>query len=176
MVTFRRRSVQRPDKIRFLPIEREVFSTAGVSVAGTTKIGKWLEGDIAEIIAFDRLITDEERYKIESYLAAKYGITLIKSFLPIQQKYPTHQTINSLIQVVQGKFGGQEKLLTMLYNNYITGIVRDDASGLSQIKSTGRIGYGLTEDEGILTISNGSSFISCQISRRWTICFCRSNI
>lgn len=56
---------------------KEGIFYAGVSVAGTTKIGKWLEGDIAEIIAFDRLITDEERYKIESYLAAKYGINLL---------------------------------------------------------------------------------------------------
>ena len=59
---------------------KEGIFYVGVSVAGTTKIGKkWLEGDIAEVIAFDRLVTDEERYKIESYLAAKYGITLIKS-------------------------------------------------------------------------------------------------
>ena len=52
---------------------KEGIFYVGVSVAGTTKIGKWLEGDIAEVIAFDRLVTDEERYKIESYLAAKYG-------------------------------------------------------------------------------------------------------
>ena len=68
---------------------KEGIFYAGVSVAGTTKIGKWLEGDIAEIIAFDRLITDEERYKIESYLAAKYGITLIKSSSSNPTKVPT---------------------------------------------------------------------------------------
>ena len=44
------------------------------------------------------------------------------------------------------------------YSNYIAGIVRDDASGLMQSKSTGRIGYSLDKEGGILTISNGSSF------------------
>ena len=140
---------------------KEGIFYAGVSVAGTTKIGKWLEGDIAEIIAFDRLITDEERYKIESYLAAKYGITLIKSSSSNPTKVPTTPNYKFTYSSSAGQiwWAGETSDYSS-YNNYITGIVRDDASGLSQIKSTGRIGYGLTEDEGILTISNGSSFSS----------------
>ena len=46
------------------------------------------------------------------------------------------------------------------YSNYITGIVRDDTSGLMQKRSTGRIGYSLAEEGGILTISNGNTFVS----------------
>lgn len=140
---------------------KEGIFYAGVSVTGTTKISKWLEGDIAEIIAFDRLITDEERYKIESYLAAKYGITLIKSTSTNPVKVPTtpNYKFTYLSSTGQTWWAGETSAYSS-YSNYITGIVRDDASGLSQAKSTGRIGYTLTEDEGILTIANGNSFAS----------------
>ncbi|HJG88174.1 T9SS type A sorting domain-containing protein [Barnesiella viscericola] len=138
---------------------KEGIFYVGVSVAGTTKIGKWLEGDIAEVIAFDRLVTDEERYKIESYLAAKYGITLIKSSSSNPVKVSGTPSYNYTYMSSTGEtWWAGESTDYAPYSNYIAGIVRDDASGLMQSKSTGRIGYSLDKEGGILTISNGSSF------------------
>lgn len=34
------------------------------------------EGDLAELIIYDKILTDDERHHIESYLAIKYGITI----------------------------------------------------------------------------------------------------
>ena len=141
------------------PSKEGVFYV-GVSVAGTTKIGKWLDGDIAEIIAFDRLVTDEERYKIESYLAAKYGITLIKSSSSNPVKVSTPNYEYTYVSSTGDTWWAGESTDFSSYSNYITGIVRDDTSGLMQKRSTGRIGYSLAEEGGILTISNGNTFAS----------------
>lgn len=142
------------------PSKEGVFYV-GVSVAGTTKIGKWLEGDIAEVIAFDRLVTDEERYKIESYLAAKYGITLIKSSSSNPVKVPSTPNYEyTYVSSTGATWWAGESADYSSYSNYIAGIVRDDASGLMQKRSTGRIGYSLAAEGGILTISNGSEFAS----------------
>ncbi len=141
------------------PSKEGVFYV-GVSVAGTTKIGKWLDGDIAEIIAFDRLVTDEERYKIESYLAAKYGITLIKSSSSNPVKVSTPNYEYTYVSSTGDTWWAGESTDFSSYSNYITGIVRDDTSGLMQKRSTGRIGYSLAEEGGILTISNGNTFVS----------------
>lgn len=139
---------------------KEGIFYVGVSVAGTTKIGKWLDGDIAEIIAFDRLVTDEERYKIESYLAAKYGITLIKSSSSNPVKVSTPNYEYTYVSSTGDTWWAGESTDFSSYSNYIAGIVRDDTSGLMQKRSTGRIGYSLAEEGGILTISNGNTFAS----------------
>ena len=90
-----------------------------METSGTT------QGDIAEIIAFDRLITDEERYKIESYLAAKYGITLIKSSSSNPTKVPTTPNYKFTYSSSAGQiwWAGETSDYSS-YNNYITGIVR----------------------------------------------------
>ena len=42
---------------------------------GTVFLEPW-EGPIAEMLVYGRSLTDEERVKVEDYLAAKYELTL----------------------------------------------------------------------------------------------------
>jgi hypothetical protein len=74
-------------------------------------------GYIPEIIAYSRLLTPLERRKVESYMAVKYGISLPVSYI-----------------------GSSDQLLWDYsaypqYNYRITGLYRDDESGLRQMES-----------------------------------------
>ena len=37
---------------------------------------KWLNGDIAEVLAYDSALATGDRRRVESYLARKYGLTV----------------------------------------------------------------------------------------------------
>ena len=51
--------------------------TGGVTRIGITNIGGFrLKGSIAEIIAYDRVLNEADRTKIEAYLAKKWGVSL----------------------------------------------------------------------------------------------------
>ena len=47
-----------------------------INANGTNAAGQNLPGSIAEVIAYDRLLTTAERQQVESYLGTKWGITL----------------------------------------------------------------------------------------------------
>jgi hypothetical protein len=75
-------------------------------------------GYIPEFIAYNRLLTPLERSRVDTYLAVKYGLSLPVSYI-----------------------GSREQLLwdyaeNTIFNNRITAIVRDDASGLNQQESS----------------------------------------
>lgn len=90
------------------------------------------KGNISEILVYNRVLSGLETQKVASYLAIKYGISLsqfeIKNYLNSKG-----QTIWD-IQQHKG------------FESSITGIGRDNASGLMQPKSSNMI------DEGFLTI------------------------
>ncbi|MNX38291.1 hypothetical protein D3C86_686280 [compost metagenome] len=90
------------------------------------------KGNISEILVYNRVLSGVETQKVASYLAIKYGVSLsqfdIKNYLNSQG-----QTIWDI-----NKHKG--------FENSITGIGRDDASGLLQPKSSNMI------EEGLLTI------------------------
>ncbi len=81
--------------------------------------GKWFEGGVAELIVYDRLISKDQRLKVESYLSMKYGISL-----PDSSNY-----FNSDSKVIWDA----RKHSTHKYN--VTCIGRDDESGLYQKQS-----------------------------------------
>ena len=59
----------------------------GFSISRDRKLdGRGWKGRIAEIVCFDHLLTDEERHKLEGYLAHKWGTT---STLPENHPYKT---------------------------------------------------------------------------------------
>ncbi|MDH6310946.1 hypothetical protein M2451_003810 [Dysgonomonas sp. PFB1-18] len=75
-------------------------------------------GYIPEFIAYNRLLNPLERRQVDSYLAVKYGLSLPVSY-----------------------FGSKGQLLwdydeNTIYNNRITALYRDDASGLNQLESS----------------------------------------
>ena len=94
--------------------------------------------DICEVLVFNRTLTALEQNKVESYLAVKYGVTLDQS-----ASFANNYT----------SAGG-----TVIWNwsanrpfgNNITGIGRDDASGLVQRQSKS------LNTAGIITLYNGT--------------------
>lgn len=59
-------------------IQGETTLTTGALVAGSLSIGAWvnsaalLQGDLAEILIYNRAVTNAERLQLEAYLASKY--------------------------------------------------------------------------------------------------------
>lgn len=76
------------------------------------------EGLFPEFIIYDKILTDNEKNRIESYLALKYGITLDES-----RSYK-----NSMNKTFWRKQNNN------LFRNHIFGIGRDDVSGLHQVQ------------------------------------------
>lgn len=75
-------------------------------------------GYIPELLVYSRVLTPLERRKAETYLAIKYGVSLSNSYIDSDDKLIWDWSENTA------------------YNNRITGIMRDDASGLNQSFST----------------------------------------
>ncbi len=90
------------------------------------------KGNISEILVYNRVLSGLETQKVASYLAIKYGISL--------SQFDIKNYLNSKGETIWDieKHKG--------FESSITGIGRDDASGLLQIKSNNMI------DEGLLTI------------------------
>ncbi|TMM30338.1 DUF11 domain-containing protein [Polaribacter aestuariivivens] len=76
-----------------------------------------LDGEIAEVLMYPKSLSIDDKKKVESYLAIKYGITLDKS---------VSNYLNS---------AGIPVWNNATYWNDIFGIGKDDASGLNQIQS-----------------------------------------
>lgn len=89
-------------------------------------------GIIPEIVIYQRFLNPKERQRVASYLALKYGITL-------RAQQPTSY-LNAAGQTIWDGPGNAD------YHHGVSGIGRDDASGLWQEKSTS------SEAPGLLTI------------------------
>jgi len=121
------------------------MSALGCQTAITPHI-EFYDGSIAEIITYPNISHSQaSRYRVETYLATKYGITL------------THDYISSKgVTVWSQSTNGS-------YNNNIIGIARDDNSGFSQkqSKSTSAV-------TDIQTISIGPALKTNQASNTGT--------
>ena len=82
---------------------------------------KLYNGNLPEVIVFKDNITEQERQRVESYLAIKYGIT-------IDQTTPTNYIASNGAVI-------WDATTNATYNNEITGIGRDDVSVLTQKQS-----------------------------------------
>lgn len=90
------------------------------------------EGVLPELIVYNRVLSYNERLRVESYLAIKYGISL-------SQIYPT-----SYLNAQGGVIWDAARFAA--YSGAIAGVGRDDISGLCQQKS------GSMETPGLLEI------------------------
>ncbi|MWB95448.1 T9SS type A sorting domain-containing protein [Flavobacterium sp. GA093] len=90
------------------------------------------KGNISEILVYNRVLSGKETQKVASYLGIKYGISL--------SQFENRNYVNSQGQTIWDidKHKG--------FDASITGVGRDDASGLLQLKSSNMI------EEGLLTI------------------------
>jgi hypothetical protein len=114
-------------------------SFAGKNKAiGSAYTGQRFLGDIAEVIIYTTALSAAERQKINAYLALKYGITLTQStpqdYLASDGAVVWSATTNAT------------------YKSDIAGIGRDDATGLSQVKSKS------ANSGTLVTIDNGGAF------------------
>ncbi|MDT0294910.1 T9SS type A sorting domain-containing protein [Mesonia ostreae] len=81
--------------------------------------GLQFNGLLPEFVSYDRMLTDNERNRIESYLGLKYGITLNR----------TRDYKNSKNKIFWDKVNNE------LFKNNIFGLGRDDISGLNQLQA-----------------------------------------
>ena len=93
-------------------------------------------GLIPEILMYDRVLTYEERNKVESMLAIKYGLNI--------SSFQSPHYISSANEVIWDGVVDSE------YSNHIAGIGRDDASGLYQKQASSVV------EKNVLTISAGT--------------------
>ncbi|MTD67724.1 T9SS type A sorting domain-containing protein [Flavobacterium sp. LC2016-13] len=90
------------------------------------------KGNISEILVYNRVLSGKETQKVASYLGIKYGISL--------SQFENKNYLNSQGETIWDI--GHHKN----FDSSITGVGRDDASGLLQLKSSNMI------EEGLLTI------------------------
>ena len=98
---------------------------------GSTGSGLYCNGDIAEVIAYvgNDELQDNQRARIESYLAVKYGYTLDNSLGGTAGDYINSNDVKTW-----------DAAESASYHNDVMGICRDDASDLSQKQSITRDG------------------------------------
>ncbi|MEM6641610.1 MAG: hypothetical protein AAF616_01410 [Bacteroidota bacterium] len=111
------------------------------------------DGQIAEIVIYDRRTTDEEHQQIQSYLAVKYGFT-------IDQVAATDYVASDEVALMwDSSIPGATD-----YDFDIFGIGRDDGSALDQRKSASTNGNDVIGQEDILTIANSSLSVPAPIA------------
>ena len=137
-------------------------------------------GDIAECLVFDRFLKKPEALKIETYLAIKYGITLIESdyispFDVVLWNYEENKNYSNGIAGIgkdsvfgleqkQGSSSEEEDLLTIGIGNF-TDLNRDNNSVL---KEGNYLVWG--HDNGELTYDNlGNATLYPLLERKWLI-------
>jgi hypothetical protein len=122
------------DSITSLPLTK--YWQIGQLPAVPTIPVKPFKGMVPELIAFNRVLTSQERLQVASYLAIKYGITITE---------PTAQYYNSAGQLI---WDGE---LYSAFHHNVAGIARDDTSGLLQVLSTSG------NSPGLLTVAANNS-------------------
>jgi len=108
------------------------YFTLGKAQLGDSLVSAF-SGDMAECFVFDRFLKRSEALKIETYLAVKYGITLIGS------------DYVSPSDVILWDYESNK-----LYSNGIAGLGRDSVFGLYQKQGSS------SEEDGLLTLGVGN--------------------
>jgi hypothetical protein len=114
-------------------------SAAHFHTGKATGNGFYFAGQLAELVGYNQALPNDERQKVESYLAIKYGVTLDQSAARDyfssdgSAVYPAATTHRA-------------------YNNNIAGVGRDDATALEQRKSRSING------NAILTLVHNEAF------------------
>ena len=118
----------------------ETLTANGSVLGGQAGVDQAANSDFGDVIAYERDLTNEERDRVRSYLAIKYGITLLQA----QNYFASNGTVvwNSDISVE-----------AQAYNNNIFGVARDDASTLDQ-----RISNSIKGTQSLLMVATTNNF------------------
>lgn len=106
-------------KFKSYGYDGETIFNIGKGFDNGTTTGAYFQGNFPEYISFPFELTANQKNRVESYLALKYGITLEQS-----QSYKNAKNIS---------FWNSSN--NPLFGNRIFGIGRDDISGLNQLES-----------------------------------------
>jgi len=115
----------------------------GIANHSFPNIDAQFSGDIAESIVFNRILNENERTRVDSYLALKYSITRV---------------VTGLSEAAEDYRAGDDGIIWdidaqgELYHNDIFGIGRDDLSCFEQIKSKSE------NSDALVTFDNNGSF------------------
>lgn len=133
-----------------------VSGSTGINTVldGTLNIGsnsqgnEYWDGNISEVIFYNRSLTATEQQRIYSYLALKYGFSLDQT------------SAQSYLASGSNLMWDKDATDASTYDNGLFGIGRDDSSSLAQIKSRGQTSTNVIILEAISEGSNGSgSFV-----------------
>jgi cysteine-rich repeat protein len=110
------------------------------------------KGEVAEVVLYNRRLTAAERQQVYSYLGLKYGITLDQDFANGVTNYDYVDSLGTPYWPGSSNAGYQP------YHNDVTGIGRDDGSGLNQKQSKNVNADGLvTMGLGTIAIDNAAN-------------------
>ena len=154
------------DDNKYFTIRNTIFSNPKKSTE--FKIGEGLASrgsKISEILIYDHFLNFDETYKIESYLALKYGINLINGESIITQYFSSDGN----------KIWGNNNKENFIYA--IAGIGRDDASDLIKTKSSSQFQHDVlsvelansanqfTNDKSFLLWANNGESVKLNVSK-----------
>ena len=112
-----------------------MFGQEQDNVGGGFEADQAFYGEIAEVIHYNRNLSDAEQQRVQTYLAIKYGITL------------GHNYLDGAGNVIWSRNDASSN-----YNNAITAVGKDFSSYLSQSRSTS------VEPNGVLTLEATPAF------------------
>ena len=121
------------------------LTTSNLNVGAGEGTQGYFDGDIAEVIIHSGALSTTEVSKINAYLAIKYGITLDQTSV---QNY-----VNSTGTVIW------DASINSTNKNNVTGIGRDDASGLYQKQSKS-----INTASALVTIGNGNTIAASNMA------------
>lgn len=125
------------------------ISSEGAQVGKYVGENRWWNGNIGEVIVYNRNLTDPEFQRVSSYLALKYGITLNQT---IATDYIASDAVTRMWTAADNTG----------YNVRITGIGRDDCTELYQKQS-------LSVDTGIVAMAIGDAVETSNLANANTI-------
>ncbi|MBL0144501.1 MAG: gliding motility-associated C-terminal domain-containing protein [Chitinophagaceae bacterium] len=129
-----------------------------MNINGNGSTGEFTNFGLAEVIMFNTTLTGTNLAKVESYLAIKYGITFDELASQSTNYFASDATVV------------WDKTANIGYNANITGIARDDASGLTQkqsksVNSNGLLSVFNTNTNGLFPVMNDSNVSSIPVDK-----------
>lgn len=123
------------------PVDGRIILGGYVGSGGKTSITTDFRGTMSEMIGFDRELTFEENQRVESYIAMKYGISMVGYRKTFGSDDPFQDNINTVgrdYKLSDGTiiWNGMKDRSLDPYHAYMHFLVRDDGSALNITKST----------------------------------------
>lgn len=83
-------------------------STTGIYIGDDSTSNDWLQGNIAEVIIYDRELGVEERHDVETYLASKWGLSITNAAPIIGINTGTNVNQGASVGIAPGLFAAQD--------------------------------------------------------------------